>query len=173
MSLHKDLLYNIEAAPRGKAVGAFFDFDGTLIAGFSATAFLKEHIRRGDVSPYEFLEMLSAATQFSVGGLGFSASASAQDVSCSDIIWSETALELNPNIGELCLEVVEKRGQQMARMRARVVRQSVNATIVQWQRPDEGDRTRQPRLRPPRPARRRARSGPAGARRRPGTRRRR
>jgi len=72
MTLHKDLLFNIEAAPRGPEVGAFFDFDGTLIAGFSATAFLKEHIRRGDVSPYEFLDLVSALTQFSVGGLGFS-----------------------------------------------------------------------------------------------------
>ena len=70
------------------------------------------------------------------GGLGFTASASAQDVSCSDIVWSETALEVNPNIADFCLEVVEKRGQQMARMTARVVRQSVNSTIVQWQRPD-------------------------------------
>jgi hypothetical protein len=70
------------------------------------------------------------------GGLGFTASASAQDVSCSDVIWSDTALDLNPNIAEYCLEVVEKRGQQMARMHARVVRQSVNSTIVQWQRPD-------------------------------------
>ncbi|MDX1380446.1 MAG: HAD-IB family hydrolase [Xanthomonadales bacterium] len=72
MTLHKDLLFNIEAAPTGPQVGAFFDFDGTLIAGFSATAFLKEHIRRGDVSPYEFLDLVSALTQFSVGGLGFS-----------------------------------------------------------------------------------------------------
>mgnify|MGYP000010569007 CR=1 FL=1 len=70
------------------------------------------------------------------GGLGFTASASAQDVSCSDIVWSEAALEVNPNIADFCLEVVEKRGQQMARMTARVVRQSVNSTIVQWQRPD-------------------------------------
>ena len=72
MTLHKDLIANIEAAPEGPQVGAFFDFDGTLIAGFSATAFLKEHIRRGQVSPYEFLEMVSALAQFSLGGRGFS-----------------------------------------------------------------------------------------------------
>lgn len=71
-----------------------------------------------------------------IGGLGFSATASAQGVSCSDIVWSDTALELNPNIADFCLEVVDKRGQQMAKMTARVVRQSVNSTIVQWQRPD-------------------------------------
>jgi hypothetical protein len=70
------------------------------------------------------------------GGLGFAATANAQGVTCSDIVWSDTALELNPNIADYCLEVVEKRGQQMAKMTARVVRQSVNSTIVQWQRPD-------------------------------------
>lgn len=72
MTVHKDVIRNIEAAPQGPQVGAFFDFDGTLIAGFSATVFLKEQIRRGEVSPQEFLEMLSALTQFSLGGMGFS-----------------------------------------------------------------------------------------------------
>lgn len=69
-------------------------------------------------------------------GLGFSVSASAQSVSCGDLAWTDTALELNPDIADYCLEVVERNGQQMAKMRARVVRQSVNSTIVQWQRPD-------------------------------------
>lgn len=72
MYLHRDLIANIEAAPAGPGIAALFDFDGTLIAGFSATAFLKEHIRRGEISPYEFLEMVSALTQFSIGGMGFS-----------------------------------------------------------------------------------------------------
>ena len=71
-----------------------------------------------------------------VGGLGFTASATAQDVSCSDLVWTDTALELNPNIAEHCLEVVQRQGMQMAKRRARVVRQSVNSTVVQWQRPD-------------------------------------
>jgi putative phosphoserine phosphatase/1-acylglycerol-3-phosphate O-acyltransferase len=72
MSVHKDVIQNIEQAPAGPQIGAFFDFDGTLIAGFSATVFLKEQIRRGDISPQEFLEVLSAVAQFSLGGLGFS-----------------------------------------------------------------------------------------------------
>jgi putative phosphoserine phosphatase/1-acylglycerol-3-phosphate O-acyltransferase len=72
MTVHKDVIQNIEQAPAGPQIGAFFDFDGTLIAGFSATVFLKEQVRRGDLSAYEFLEMLSAVAQFSLGGLGFS-----------------------------------------------------------------------------------------------------
>jgi len=72
MTVHKDVIRNIEKAPEGPHIGAFFDFDGTLIAGFSATVFLKEQVRRGHVSPYEFLELLAAVTQFSLGGMGFS-----------------------------------------------------------------------------------------------------
>ena len=72
MTVHKDVIENIERAPAGPQIGAFFDFDGTLIAGFSATVFLKEQLRRGDLSAYEFLELLAAVTQFSLGGMGFS-----------------------------------------------------------------------------------------------------
>lgn len=69
------------------------------------------------------------------GGMSFAANAD-NHVTCSDIVWTDNALSVNPNIGDYCLEIVEKQGQQMAKMTARVVRQSVNSTIVQWQRPD-------------------------------------
>ena len=72
MTVHKDVIRNIERSPEGPRVGAFFDFDGTLIAGYSATVFLKAQLRRGDVSPTQFIEMLSAVAQFSLGGMGFS-----------------------------------------------------------------------------------------------------
>ncbi|HET6592092.1 MAG TPA: HAD-IB family hydrolase [Xanthomonadales bacterium] len=72
MTVHKEVIQNIERAPEGPQIGAFFDFDGTLIAGFSATVFLKEQLRRGDLSAYEFLELVAAVTQFSLGGMGFS-----------------------------------------------------------------------------------------------------
>src|SRR6266566_3388649 len=38
MALHADLTREIDEGPAGPAVGAFFDVDGTLIAGFSAVA---------------------------------------------------------------------------------------------------------------------------------------
>jgi putative phosphoserine phosphatase/1-acylglycerol-3-phosphate O-acyltransferase len=72
MTVHKDVIQKIEKLPRGPQIGAFFDFDGTLIAGFSATVFLKEQIRRGHLSPYELVELVSALTQFSLGTMGFS-----------------------------------------------------------------------------------------------------
>ena len=71
-----------------------------------------------------------------LGGLGFTATASAQDVGCDDLIWSPETLADNPNIGSACLDVVDKRGTMAAKFRARIVRQSVNSTIIQWQMPD-------------------------------------
>jgi putative phosphoserine phosphatase/1-acylglycerol-3-phosphate O-acyltransferase len=40
-----DLLEEIERAPTGPQIGAFFDFDGTLIAGYSAGAWYGERLR--------------------------------------------------------------------------------------------------------------------------------
>ncbi|MEJ2401959.1 MAG: hypothetical protein P8Y52_11280 [Xanthomonadales bacterium] len=76
------------------------------------------------------------STLIAVGALGFTAAANAQDVGCDDIVWGSEILADNPNIGDACLDVVEKGGVMAAKFTARVVRQSVNSTIVQWQLPD-------------------------------------
>jgi hypothetical protein len=57
-------------------------------------------------------------------------------LTCDDLVWSPSVLADNPNIGEACLGVADKGGQTVAQFRARVVRQSVNSTIIQWQLPD-------------------------------------
>jgi len=69
-------------------------------------------------------------------GLGFTLTASAQMPTCDDLVWNPTVLADNPNVGDACLEVVNIGGEPVAKFRARVVRQSVNSTIVQWQLPD-------------------------------------
>lgn len=69
-----------------------------------------------------------------LGTLGFATAA--QAVECSDITYTDTMLETNPNIGDACLEVVERGSFMAVKLKARVVRQSVNATIVQWQLPN-------------------------------------
>jgi hypothetical protein len=69
-----------------------------------------------------------------LGALGFTVTA--QAASCGDVIWSAETLETNPNIGTYCLEVVNKRDTDAVKLRARVVRQGVNSTIVQWQHPN-------------------------------------
>lgn len=57
MSALSDLLVEIGAAPPGPKTAAFFDFDGTLIAGYSATAFAQEQLRRLRVSPLQVAEL--------------------------------------------------------------------------------------------------------------------
>ena len=66
------LLQDIDGSADGPAVAAIFDFDGTVIAGYSATAFIREQIRRGDISARDFVEIMSAMTSFGLGNLGFS-----------------------------------------------------------------------------------------------------
>jgi len=72
MTRHKELTQAVESAPDGPAVGAFFDFDGTLIAGFSVFAFIKEQIKRADLSPRELTELMATMTSYGLGRLGFS-----------------------------------------------------------------------------------------------------
>ena len=51
----------IQQSPRGPQIGAFFDFDGTLIDGFSAAAYLLDRIRRGEMDARQMLETLQLA----------------------------------------------------------------------------------------------------------------
>jgi putative phosphoserine phosphatase/1-acylglycerol-3-phosphate O-acyltransferase len=63
-----ELLAEIEAGPQGKKVGAFFDFDGTLIAGYSAAAFYEDRVRRREFGVGELVRTLLAATEMTVLG---------------------------------------------------------------------------------------------------------
>lgn len=72
MATQKQLLKAIDEMPNGPKIAAIFDFDGTLIAGYSATVFIKEQLKRGDLSARDFLELATAMTSFGIGSLGFS-----------------------------------------------------------------------------------------------------
>jgi len=72
MSNVKQLLGAIEQSPDGPHIAAIFDFDGTLIAGYSAVAFIREQVRRREISPRQFVELMQAAINFGLGNLGFS-----------------------------------------------------------------------------------------------------
>ena len=63
-----ELLAEIEDGPQGPKVGAFFDFDGTLIAGFSAAAFYEDRARRREFSAGELVRTLLAVTEMTVLG---------------------------------------------------------------------------------------------------------
>src|SRR6516162_5794174 len=54
----QDLIASVEAGPKGPDIGAFFDFDGTLIDGYSLTAFARHHLRSLHVNPADLGRML-------------------------------------------------------------------------------------------------------------------
>jgi putative phosphoserine phosphatase / 1-acylglycerol-3-phosphate O-acyltransferase len=65
-------LAQLRAAPRGPKIAALFDFDGTIIAGFSATGVLREKFTRGQMSTEEIVGTVAAMTQYWRGRIGFS-----------------------------------------------------------------------------------------------------
>ena len=72
MSIHSSLTSAIDKGPAGAHIGAFFDLDRTLVAGFSAVAFVRELVRSGKIGLGGGMEALTAATRFQLGGIGFS-----------------------------------------------------------------------------------------------------
>ena len=70
---HQDVVAEILDLPDGPGIGALFDFDGTIISGYSATAFIQEQIRRGNLSVRELVELIGAMGSFGLGKMGFSA----------------------------------------------------------------------------------------------------
>ncbi|MDQ1516282.1 MAG: putative phosphoserine phosphatase / 1-acylglycerol-3-phosphate O-acyltransferase [Actinomycetota bacterium] len=71
MAGHQDLtalLAEIGAGPEGPEIGAFFDFDGTLIAGYSAEAFVLDAIRRRKVDPQTMVRSLLAGLDMHLRG---------------------------------------------------------------------------------------------------------
>ncbi|MEZ5157823.1 MAG: HAD-IB family hydrolase [Candidatus Nanopelagicales bacterium] len=53
------LIEQIDSSHEGPEIGAFFDFDGTLIAGYSAAAFFKYRLRRGEISVSEVVKTVA------------------------------------------------------------------------------------------------------------------
>ena len=48
MQQHQDLIAEVMQSPTGPEIGAFFDFDGTLISGYSAVTFIQEQVSNSD-----------------------------------------------------------------------------------------------------------------------------
>ena len=61
----------VEASPPGPEIGAFFDLDGTIVAGFTVTVMTQERIRRGEIGFGEIGLMLQAMVAYSMGRLEF------------------------------------------------------------------------------------------------------
>jgi putative phosphoserine phosphatase/1-acylglycerol-3-phosphate O-acyltransferase len=73
MSLHERITREIREGPTGSKIGAFFDLDQTLLAGFSATSFVRERLVNGQMSPQELGTTFYGALSFALGRTGFSA----------------------------------------------------------------------------------------------------
>jgi len=100
MALHAKLTREIRQGPSGPKVGALFDLDQTLLAGFSAVAFFRERLLSGRMSPRELGESLLGALAFGLGRTGFSGFVAATTAAYRGL--AETVME---EVGE---EVFEK-----------------------------------------------------------------
>src|SRR6201988_5446594 len=56
-----DLIEKIKTGPGGPRIAAFFDFDGTLIQGYSASALITHRARNFELGPDEFVRTMRAA----------------------------------------------------------------------------------------------------------------
>ena len=66
-----DPVAEIAASPAGPDVGAFFDLDGTLVEGFTATAHASDRIRRRQARIGEVLGVIEASMRYRFGRMQF------------------------------------------------------------------------------------------------------
>ncbi len=100
MKPYAHITAEIDQSRGGRTTAAFFDFDGTLIAGYSVSSFLKRRALSGDMSPRELLGQLIAAWQYGVAQADFRnvIAESAQSLcGVSDAVMQETAREVYEN----------------------------------------------------------------------------
>jgi HAD superfamily hydrolase (TIGR01490 family) len=67
-----DPIAEIGVSSEGPQVGAFFDLDGTLVDGFTATAHASDRIRRRQARIGEVLGVIEASTRYRLGRVQFS-----------------------------------------------------------------------------------------------------
>lgn len=69
--LASDPVAEIAASPSGPQIGAFFDLDGTLVDGFTATAHASDRIKRRQARVGEVLGVVEAALRYRLGRMKF------------------------------------------------------------------------------------------------------
>lgn len=72
MAEYQSHLQDVLDAPEGAHIAALFDFDGTIIAGYSATSMLWEKIKRREMTAEQLVETINVMAQYSTGNMGFS-----------------------------------------------------------------------------------------------------
>ena len=71
MKLYTHLTREVDMSRGGKTTTALFDFDGTLIAGYSIATFLKHRILSGRMPPREAIEQLFAICNYGLRQIDF------------------------------------------------------------------------------------------------------
>ena len=89
--LHEKLTREIREGPAGPQIGAFFDVDRTLLAGFSAAGFLRERLVSGRISPRELVQSLLGSVGYALGRTSFSGLVAAHAAAYRGL--AESALE--------------------------------------------------------------------------------
>lgn len=92
----------IEASPKGPRVGAFFDLDGTLIAGYSARYLAEQRVRDRELGAAELLRTLGVVT----AGGGLTPDTFAELLALGAQGWRGRAVE---DIEEMGLRLFEKK----------------------------------------------------------------
>lgn len=72
MILYPKVIAEVNEAPKGAKIAALFDFDGTLISGFSVFSFYRTQIMRGDFSREQLVQLALTGAGYGLGNLGFS-----------------------------------------------------------------------------------------------------
>ena len=57
----------VMASPPGPKIGAFFDLDGTLVAGFTAVILTRERFRSRDMGVGELISLIATGSRASTG----------------------------------------------------------------------------------------------------------
>ena len=73
MNPYAQVTAEVDQSRRGRTTAAFFDFDGTLIAGFSVASFMQRRLLEGNMPPREMLQQFSAALEYGFGSSDFTA----------------------------------------------------------------------------------------------------
>jgi putative phosphoserine phosphatase/1-acylglycerol-3-phosphate O-acyltransferase len=71
MASRKQLTRDIDCSPSGPKIGAFFDVDRTLLAGFSAAAFMRDKLSSGEMSLANSLQGVLGAIRFGLNQTSF------------------------------------------------------------------------------------------------------
>jgi putative phosphoserine phosphatase / 1-acylglycerol-3-phosphate O-acyltransferase len=68
---YSEVTAEVDGSRGGRTTAAFFDFDGTLIFGFSVASFVQRRLLSGDMPPREMFRQFMAAWQYGLGMADF------------------------------------------------------------------------------------------------------